>query len=143
MKETDNILKKIDHLGIAIKNLAEVKKIYQALFHSHFSPDEILADQKVKLSFTSIEGVRLEFLEPTSDDSPIARFIQKRGEGIHHICFRVINIQEKLDTLKKQGVQLIDEKPRRGAGGNWIAFLHPKSTGGILMELSEPVTGVK
>lgn len=99
--------------------------------------EEIVEEQKVKVAFLPIGDSELELLESTSPESPIARFIAKKGEGIQHIAFKVNNIEEVLEKLKKEGVRLIDEKPRYGAGGAKIAFLHPKSTNGILIELCE------
>jgi methylmalonyl-CoA/ethylmalonyl-CoA epimerase len=133
------MFKKIDHLGIAVKSIDEIKKIYSSIFGVKFEHDEIVSDQKVKTAMMNVGESRLEFLEAVSEDSPISRFIQKKGEGIHHICFQVENLEEKLTILKSNGVQLIDEKARKGAGGNIIAFIHPKSTGGILVELAESV----
>jgi methylmalonyl-CoA/ethylmalonyl-CoA epimerase len=94
-------------------------------------------DQKVKTAFLPIKESEVELLEATSPESPIAKFIEKRGEGIHHLAIRVDNLEQSLAEMKEKGVRLIDEKPRKGAGGAMIAFVHPKATGGILLELSQ------
>jgi methylmalonyl-CoA/ethylmalonyl-CoA epimerase len=96
-----------------------------------------VAEQKVKTAFLPVKDTEVELLEPTADDSPVAKFIEKKGEGIHHLALRVPDLQKALSELKEQGVRLIDEKPRKGAGGAMIAFIHPSVTGGILLELSE------
>lgn len=130
------MLKKVDHIGIAVKDLAEASKIYEALGLKS-AGTEIVEEQKVKVAFYPVGDSEVELLESTSPDGPIARYIDKNGPGIQHIAFRVDNIEKALAELKEKGVRLIDEKPRYGAGGAKIAFLHPKSTFGVLIELSE------
>ncbi|HPC85563.1 MAG TPA: methylmalonyl-CoA epimerase [Smithellaceae bacterium] len=130
-----NVLK-IDHIGIAVKNLAESAKLYEMLGIASAGVEEV-AEQKVKVSFFPIGDSEIELLESTSPDGPIAKYIEKNGEGIQHMALRVDNLDAALTELKARGVRLIDEKPRYGAGGAKIAFVHPKSTGGILLELSE------
>jgi methylmalonyl-CoA/ethylmalonyl-CoA epimerase len=130
-----NVLK-VDHIGIAVKNLAESAKFYEML-GIQSTGSEVVAEQKVKVSFFPVGDSEIELLESTSPDGPIARYIEKNGEGIQHVALRVDNIEAALDELKAKGVRLIDEKPRYGAGGAKIAFVHPKSTGGILLELSQ------
>ncbi len=127
---------KVDHIGIAVSNLEESKKIYEAL-GLKATGEEVVEEQKVKVVFFPIGDSEVELLESTSPDGPIAKFIEKNGQGIQHMAFRVQNIEEALANLKGQGVRLIDEKPRYGAGGARIAFLHPKSTNGVLIELCE------
>ena len=127
---------KIDHIGIAVKNVAESAKLYEML-GIQSTGSELVAEQKVKVSFFPVGDSEIELLESTSPDGPIARYIEKNGEGIQHLALRVDNIEEALEELKAKGVRLIDEKPRYGAGGAKIAFVHPKSTGGILLELSQ------
>jgi len=127
---------KIDHIGIAVKNLAESMKFYELLGLESAGTEEV-AEQKVRVAFFPTGEAEIELLESTSPDGPIARHIEKNGEGIQHIALRVENIDEALAELREKGVRLIDEKPRYGAGGARIAFLHPKSTGGILLEISE------
>ena len=130
-----NILK-IDHIGIAVKNLSESAKLYELLGIQSTGIEEV-AEQKVKVCFLPVGDSEIELLETTSPDGPIARYIEKNGEGIQHLALRVDNLEAALAELKNKGVRLIDEKPRYGAGGAKIAFVHPKATGGILLELSE------
>jgi len=128
---------KIDHIGIAVKSIDEAKNLYSGLFGLKHEGSETVAEQKVTTAFFPVGGTEVELLESTSPDGPIAKYIEKKGEGIQHIAFRVENIEEALAELKAKGIQLIDEKPRRGARGAKIAFLHPKSTFGVLVELCE------
>jgi methylmalonyl-CoA epimerase len=127
---------RIDHVGIAVKNLEEAKKLYEAMGLKVTDIEEV-AEQKVKVAFFPLEGSEIELLETTDPEGPIGKFIEKRGEGIQHIALRVDNIDAALEELKAKGIQLIDQKPRYGAGGARIAFLHPKSTFGVLVEISE------
>ncbi|MDD5167349.1 MAG: methylmalonyl-CoA epimerase [Syntrophales bacterium] len=127
---------RVDHIGIAVKNLAESSKFYEMLGLKSTGAEEV-AEQKVKVAFFPVGDSEVELLESTSPDGPIARHIEKNGEGIQHVALRVDNIEAALAELKEKGVRLIDEKPRYGAGGARIAFVHPKSSGGILLELSE------
>ncbi|MDO9555319.1 MAG: methylmalonyl-CoA epimerase [Atribacterota bacterium] len=131
------MLEKIDHIGIAVKSVKETSELLSNILGLKVAGEEIIEGQKVKVAFLPLGDSELELLESTSPDGPIARFIEKKGEGIQHIAFKVNNIEEVLEKLKKKGVRLIDEKPRYGAGGAKIAFLHPKSTNGILVELCE------
>ena len=131
------MVEKIDHIGIAVKSIRETSELLSNILGLKVAGEEIVEEQKVKVAFLSLGDSELELLESTSTEGPIARFIEKKGEGIQHIAFRVNNIEEILEKLKKGGVRLIDEKPRYGAGGAKIAFLHPKSTNGILVELCE------
>ena len=128
---------KVDHIGVAVKSIEAAKQLYNGLFGLTHAGSETVAEQKVTTAFFPIGDTEVELLESTSPDGPIAKYIEKKGEGIQHIAFRVENIEEALAELKAKGIQLIDEKPRRGAGGAKIAFLHPKSTFGILIELCE------
>ena len=127
---------RVDHIGIGVPNLEEACKFYEALGLVS-GGTEIVADQKVKVAFFPCGDSELELLESTSDDGPIARFIEKNGEGIQHIAIRVDDIDAALAELKEKGVRLIDQTPRYGAGGARIAFLHPKATHGVLLELCE------
>jgi len=131
------MVEKIDHIGIAVKSIRETSKLLNNILGLKVVGEEIVEEQKVKVAFLPLGDSELELLESTSTEGPITRFIEKKGEGIQHIAFRVNNIEEILEKLKKGGVRLIDEKPRYGAGGAKIAFLHPKSTNGILVELCE------
>jgi methylmalonyl-CoA/ethylmalonyl-CoA epimerase len=128
---------KVDHVGIAVKNLEESLKFYTEVLGLKAMGTEVVEEQKVKVAFLPCGDSELELLESTSPDGPIAKFIEKNGEGIQHIAIRVDNIEATLAELKEKGVRLIDQKPRYGAGGASIAFLHPKATGGVLLELSE------
>jgi len=128
---------KIDHLGVAVKSIDKGKEFWTDILGLAFEGAETVEVQKVTTAFFPVGESEVELLESTAPDGPIARYIEKRGEGIQHIAFRVENIDEALEELKEKGVQLIDETPRTGAGGARIAFLHPKSTGGVLVELCE------
>ena len=128
---------KIDHLGIAVHSIEEAKKLFQETLGLKFEGSETVAEQKVTTAFFPVGDSEVELLESTAPDGPIAKYLEKRGEGIQHIAFRVENIEEALAELKEKGIRLIDEKPRKGAGGAKIAFLHPKSTHGVLIEISE------
>ena len=128
---------KIDHLGIAVKSIEEAKKLFHDILGLEFEGTETVQEQKVTTAFFPVGDSEVELLESTAPDGPIAKYLEKRGEGIQHIAFRVDNLDQALAELKDKGIRLIDEKPRRGAGGAKIAFLHPKSTHGVLIELSE------
>ncbi len=131
------MIEKVDHVGIAVSNLDETLKFYTETLGLKFDGVEVVSDQKVKVAFLPIGDTEIELLESTDPDGPIAKYIEKKGEGIQHIAFRVDNIQAALDNMRQKGVRLIDEQPRYGAGGAQIAFLHPKSTHGVLVELCE------
>jgi len=131
------MIEKIDHIGIAVRSIEKTSELFSNILGLKVAGEEIVEEQKVKVAFLPLGDSELELLESTSPEGPIARFIEKKGEGIQHIAFRVDNIEKTLEKLKKEGVRLIDEKPRYGAGGAKIAFLHPKDTNGILIELSE------
>jgi methylmalonyl-CoA/ethylmalonyl-CoA epimerase len=126
---------KIDHLGIAVKSIDEALKFYRDVLGLSLSGTEIVEEQGVEVAMLPIGESRVELLQPTGENSPVARFIEKRGPGIHHICIEVEDISARLAEFKAAGAQLIDEQPRRGAGGHLIAFVHPKSTSGVLIEL--------
>lgn len=131
-----NVLK-LDHIGIAVKDMEVAKRFYTEVLGMKAQGEEIVEQQKVKVCFIPSGDSEIELLESTSPEGPIAKFIEKNGEGIQHIAFRVDNIENALVDLKAKGVRLIDEAPRYGAGGASIAFIHPKATGGILLELSQ------
>ena len=128
---------KVDHIGVAVKSISEAKNLYSGLLGLSHAGSETVAEQKVTTAFFPVGDTEVELLESTSPDGAIAKYLEKKGEGVQHIAFRVENLEEALAELKAKGVQLIDEKPRRGAGGAKIAFLHPKSTFGVLIELCE------
>lgn len=131
-----NVLK-VDHIGIAVKDLDQAKKFYTETLGLKALGEEVVEEQKVRVCFIPCGDSEVELLESTAPDGPIAKFIDKNGEGIQHLAFRVDNLEAALASLKEQGVRLIDEKPRYGAGGASIAFVHPKATGSVLVELSE------
>ena len=130
---------KIDHIGIAVKSLSEAVKVYEDSMGLHASAYETVEDQGVQLAMIPLGESRLELLEPLHADSPIHKFMTKRGEGIHHIALEVDNIEMALEQLKASGARLIDSVPRRGAHNTRIAFIHPSSTHGVLLELVEHV----
>jgi len=127
----------IEHIGIAVKNLDESIKYYENVFGLKCYAIEEVKDQKVRTAFFMIGQTKIELLESTEPDSPIGKFIEKKGEGIHHIAFATTNLKEALKSAEEKGIQLIDKEPRKGAEGLNIAFLHPKSTFGVLTELCE------
>ena len=127
----------IEHIGIAVKNLEESIKYYEEVLGLKCYNIEEVTDQKVKTAFFKVGQTKIELLESTAPEGPIGKFIEKKGEGVHHIAFAVKEIQNQLNDVKEKGIQLIDEKPRKGAEGLNIAFLHPKSTHGVLTELCE------
>jgi len=127
----------IDHIGIAVENIEEAGKFYKDILGLKIEEVENVAEQKVKVAFIPITDSEVELLESTEPDGPIAKYINARGEGVQHIAFRVENIEEALDELKAKGVRLIDQEPRRGAGGAKIAFIHPKETNGVLVEICQ------
>ncbi len=126
----------IDHLGIAVKSLAQAKAFYEKLGISVL-PEETVLQEKVRLAMVPLGESRIELLEPLSEDSPIAKFLAKRGEGLHHVSLRVDNLQSTVEGLKKSGVRLINEEIQVGAGGHLYVFVHPSSAGGVLLELCE------
>lgn len=128
---------KIDHIGIATGGIAEVANFYREALGLEIEDIEEVAEQKVRVAMLPIGESRIELLEPTTADSPISKFLAKRGPGIHHVAIQVENIRESLRKMKEEGARLIDEEPRTGAGGCLVAFVHPSSTGGVLVELVE------
>jgi len=131
------IIKKIAHIGVAVKDIDEAVKFYKKNLHLEVKGIEEVEQQKVKIAFIPVGESSIELLQSTDPEGPIAKFIEKRGEGIHHLALEVDKIEEILEELKQRGVQLIDEKPRIGAHRTKIAFLHPRSTCGVLLELCE------
>jgi methylmalonyl-CoA epimerase len=125
---------RIDHLGIAVRSLETALKFYQDVLGMDASPSEIVVAEKVKVAMLSLGEPRLELLEPTQPDSPVGRFIERRGEGLHHVALRVANLGAAVERLTSGGARLVGE-PRRGAGGQLYVFVHPASTGGVLLEL--------
>ncbi len=128
---------KVDHIGIAVKNLDETIKFYTDVLGLDLQDTEIVEEQKVKVAFLPIGDTEVELLESTSDDGPIAKYIERNGEGVQHLAFRVENIEEAIAEMQEKGMKMIDEMPRYGAGGAKIAFMHPKSSYRVLIELCE------
>jgi methylmalonyl-CoA/ethylmalonyl-CoA epimerase len=128
---------KLQHIGIAVKSIDERLKIWRGVLGLHFEMIEDVPRQKVRVAVLDIDGFKIELLEALEEGSTIATFIEKRGEGLHHLCFEVEDIEDMLLKLKQQGVKLIDEVPREGASGKKIAFVHPKDMGGVLIELTQ------
>jgi len=127
----------LDHIGIAVKDLAAALAFYRDALGLDIEGTEDVASQKVRAHFAGVGESRLELLEATAPDSPIAKFLDKRGPGLHHITLRVDDIQAALDQLRAKGIRLIDEQPRPGAERSLVAFVHPASTGGVLVELKQ------
>lgn len=129
------MLKKVDHLGIAVKSLDEAISFYEQALGLKCQKIEEIETQKVKTAFFTVGDTHIELLEPTSEDSPIAKFLQKNGDGLHHVAYYTDDIQDQLNKAKEAGCKLINPEPVPGAGGKKVAFLHPKSTYGVLTEL--------
>ena len=129
--------KKINHIGVAVRSIDAATPFYRDVLGMVFEGTEVVAEQKVKVAFFSVGESRVELLEPTADDSPVAKFLEKNGEGTHHVAYEVDDLVATLAKLKAAGVRLIDEVPRSGAHGTKIAFLHPKASGGVLTELCQ------
>jgi len=127
----------IEHIGIAVSNLETSISFYEKIFGLKCYNIENVADQKVRTAFFMVGETKIELLESTDPEGPIGKFIEKRGEGVHHIAFAVRNIEDQLKHAEENGIKLIDAKPRKGAEGLDIAFLHPKSTSGVLIEICE------
>lgn len=130
-------MKKVDHIGIAVRNLEEVIPYYTETLGCPLLKIEEVASQKVRVAFIDAGNIKLELLEPMDESSPIAKFMEKRGEGIHHIAFGVEDIDSRMAELREKGVQLLSEEAKPGAGGAMVAFLHPNSSNGVLYELCE------
>jgi methylmalonyl-CoA/ethylmalonyl-CoA epimerase len=132
--------KAVNHIGIAVKSISDHRSFYEQTLGAQFESIEEVPSQKVRVAFFKVGDIRLEVLEPTDPASTVAAFIEKRGEGLHHIAYTVSDLESRLAELKSGGVRLIDETPRAGAHHMRIAFLHPKSSGGVLTEMCEPAT---
>ncbi len=134
------MIRGVDHLGIAVRSIAESRVFYEALGLAVEAIEEVPGDQ-VRVAMIPCGAMRLELLEPTSPESPIARFLERRGPGLHHLCLATDDLGADDARLREAGYQLLRPEPSRGAGGCWIQFVHPKSTGGVLVELSQPPAG--
>ena len=130
-------VKRIDHIGIAVREMEQAGKFYTDILGLEIEDIEHVADQKVNVAFVPVADSEVELLASTEPDGPVAKYLDSRGEGIQHIAFRVEDIEEALKELNEKGVRLIDQEPRKGAGGARIAFIHPKETNGVLVELCE------
>lgn len=131
------MIEQINHIAIAVRSLGEHIPFYRDVLKLQYGGTEVVADQKVRLAVFRLGEVNIELLEPTSTDSPISTFIEKRGEGMHHISYQVDDIEEQIAELKGKQIRMIDENPRAGAHGSRIAFLHPKSSANVLTELTQ------
>ena len=132
-------MKKLEHIGIAVKNLEESNKLFAKLLgKAHYKIEEV-ASEGVRTSFFEVGGVKIELLEATNADSPIAKFIEKRGEGIHHLAFEVADIQQSIHSYSNNGFTLLNQQPKPGADNKHIAFIHPKSTNSVLIELCQEI----
>ncbi len=132
------MIKRIAHIGIAVKDLQNAKTVFESLLGLHPSHDQTVAAQKVNVSSFHVDDTNLELTQGTDEESPISKFIEKKGEGIHHLAFEVDDIKAEIARLKSLGVKMIDEEPRMGADNYWVAFVHPKSAGGVLVEICQP-----
>ena len=132
------MLTKINHIGVAVTSIDESLPYYRDQLQMNYEGSEVVEEQKVKVAFLQIGESRIELLEPTGEDSPIAGFLRKNGPGMHHIAYEVDDIEAALKRMEHDGVRLIDKTPRSGAHGTRIAFIHPKSSGGVLTELCQP-----
>jgi len=136
-------MKKIEHIGIAVKNIENANAIYKSLLGYDYYKTEEVASEGVKTSFFTCGESKIELLEATKEDSPIAKFIEKRGEGIHHIAFAVDDIYSEIKRLKNEGFVVLNKTPKNGADNKLVAFLHPKSTNGVLIELCQDIKNIK
>jgi methylmalonyl-CoA/ethylmalonyl-CoA epimerase len=134
----ERMIKKVDHVSIAVKNLDEGLKTFENLLGVKASHIEEVPDQKIKAAMLMVGDVEIELIEPTGADTGVAKFLEKKGEGIHHICFEVDDVDKELESLAAKGVDLIDKQGRKGMAGR-IGFLHPRSTQGVLVELAQKV----
>jgi methylmalonyl-CoA/ethylmalonyl-CoA epimerase len=132
-------MNKIEHIGIAVKNLEEANELYAKLFGRPSYKTEVVESESVKTSFFKVGNNKIELLEATQTDSPIAKFIEKKGEGMHHIAFEVENINEEIKRLKNEGFVVLSDVPKQGADNKLVVFLHPKSTNGVLIELCQEI----
>jgi len=131
---------RIDHVGIAVRSIEESRRLYEALGLEVSAIEEVAAEG-VRVALIPCGDTRIELLEATGEDSPIARFLERRGPGMHHLCLATDDLRRDQDTLREEGFELLREQPTRGAGGCWVQFVHPASTGGVLVELSAPDGG--
>lgn len=131
------MVKRIDHIAIAVHDIDEAAKFYSDILKLDLTGVEVVVEQKAKVGFFKIGENAIELVQPTSDDSPLVKFLETKGPGIHHICLEVDDIEREVEELMKRGARMIDEKPRLGAHSTRVAFIHPKSSGGVLIELNQ------
>ncbi len=131
------MIKKIDHIAIAVKDLNKEIELYKNIPGFNFKGTEVVEEQKVTVAFFEVGNILLELLEPLSEDSPIAGFLEKRGGGIHHIAYEVENIEEQIDQFEEKGIRMLNKEPKKGAHNAKIAFAHPRSFSGVLVEIKE------
>jgi methylmalonyl-CoA epimerase len=131
------MVKRIDHIAIAVHDIDEVARFYTGILKLDLSGVEVVTEQKTKVGFLKIGESNIELVQPASEDSPLVKFLETRGPGIHHICLEVEDIEKEVEELKMRGVRMIDETPRPGAHNTKVAFIHPKSSGGVLIELNQ------
>ena len=131
------MIEKVSHIGIAVQSLTESLKVFEQALGLPLQSIEVVEDQGVRVAMLPVGETRLELIEPMNETGPIASFLRRKGEGIHHLCLEVDDLPAALEALKQRGVRLVDEQPRIGAGGAKVAFLHPSSTHGVLLELHE------
>lgn len=134
-------MNKIEHIGIAVKSLKDANTLFAKLFGASHYKVEAVKSEGVSTSFFKVGENKIELLEATTEDSPIAKFIDKKGEGIHHIAFDVDDIEAEIERLKKEGFKVLNETPKKGADNKLVAFLHPKSSNGVLIELCQEIKG--
>lgn len=132
-------MQKIDHVGIAVRSLDQAKEVYRNLLNTEVLKEENVEAQKVKVAFFENGDTKVELLEGTDDQSAVSKFVEKRGEGVHHVAYKVGDIKAEMKRLENEGFKLLDEEPRQGANQKWVAFIHPKSSNGVLIELCQPM----
>jgi methylmalonyl-CoA/ethylmalonyl-CoA epimerase len=137
VKKGDPLIKKINHIAIAVNNVEEAAKFYQTVLGLNLSGVEVVTAQKTKVGFFRIGESNIELVQPAESDSPLVKFLETKGQGIHHICFEVDDVEAEVKAYLEKGATLIDQKPRPGAHNTKVAFVHPKSSGGVLIELCE------
>jgi len=132
-------MQKVEHIGIAVKNLDQAIPLFEKMLHTQCYKTEIVETEKVNTAFFRQGETKIELLESIDPDGVIARFIEKKGEGMHHIAFAVADIEAEMERLKKEGFVLLNEKPKKGADNKWVCFLHPKTTNGVLIEICQEI----
>lgn len=132
-------MKKIEHLGIAVKNLEDSNALFEKLLGEAPYKEEVVASEGVKTSFFKNGPNKIELLESLNDNGPIAKFLEKKGEGIHHVAFEVADIWSEMDRLRQEGFEVLGDEPKKGADNKWVVFVHPKSTNGVLIELCQEI----